>query len=340
MLTCFLKSENEKDIDCEIVQYADRLWVNREGGLDCLRSFMVHNLDKNKSISRIRMVIPRESLNKVEDISKKFLDTNYIFVRSSFITGGYRRIKDDPIAECGRIDYDSFKDVNIYYNNIITTRPLKPHSAVLVEIKNEANPIKPGEFRLIATSFTTNPILKPMFGGGDIFHLEVNYFDKRDIQQAIEDLIGAEKLEIPVRKIYNDETKQGGFDIFIYLPPELQGQNFNCERMTTTPHQFDGTEGKDRQKFIWRGRYIFPKEDYLMMNKTSFSLEGYIHNPAKFEEMRQNITRIFTSIRKDKKWVYASIALAVLSLLGTFWNSICTSICWACNTISGFIKLK
>ena len=122
MLTAFVKSEDEKSIQCEIVKFVDRMWLEENGCIRCLRTFIIHNKDVREKLKRVRMIMPINSLLKTDDFSEKFLDPNYLFAKSVFSTGGYNLINKDPINKFGKIDYDDFKNVKVYYNNIITTR--------------------------------------------------------------------------------------------------------------------------------------------------------------------------------------------------------------------------
>ena len=324
MLTCFLKNPSEQDVECKIVQYADRIWLNSDGSIDCLREFIISNESTTNSLTRVRMVLPFRSLLKLEDKSERFLDPNFLFIKSSFITGGYELINKDPIHKGGGgvINYDGFPRVKVQCNNTIVARQLSPHNATLIEIQSKEDPIAPRELRFIAISFSVSSLLDQMFGSSDIYSLTLSYFNGMPIKQAIEELRGDNsKLEIPAVKIYDKETKQGGFDVFLYLPPNLAGQGFS-DKMAVSKHQFDGTEGPNRQKFIWRARFVFKDKDLLLMDKARFDLHGYINNPAKFEEMRSKISNIIETLKKNKKFTVIAIILSILALIKGFWPNI------------------
>jgi len=70
------------------------------------------------------------------------------------------------------------------------------------------------------------------------------------------------------------------------------------------------------------------------MNKTDFTLEGYIHNPGRFEQMHLDIKNIWAHLNKGKKLVYISIVLALLSLFKAFWSHIFLALGWIINKLS------
>lgn len=323
MLLCFLKDKEEQGVSCEIVTYCDRLWLNSDGGIDCIKIFIINNTDTEKSLTRVRMLVPYKNLLEIKDISEKFLDPSFLLTQNS--TGGYTLGEYDPIRKLGTITIDGFQNVNVLANNIITTSHLKPSEVSLVEIKNEVNPILPGEFRLIALSFSVSSLLEQMFGKeSDTYSLCIDYLDKTQNSQALGHLVGNNKLEIPIKKIFNAETRQGGFDIFLYLPPELSGQDFNADKISESELQFNGQKGEKRQKFLWRGRLLFqdPNIKYLECGK-EFEIHGYVRNPHRIRHVEKKLIELNLFLKENQKWFWVGFVLTIIALIKAFWVDIC-----------------
>ncbi|MBA7532966.1 hypothetical protein ES705_25201 [subsurface metagenome] len=312
MLVCVLKEESEKECDAEIVKYVDRIWLDTKGTISCIRQFIVSVPNGSKPLTRIRMLIPFKRVLELKDLSGTLLDKNYVF--NSLNTGNNEVNRHDPIKKIGNIKYDDFQNVEVLYdveNLLLSTSVM--NQASLIEIQRKDNGLQPGNLWVIRLSFVITLVWDLLFE--DNYLLEFEYFNSFKYKDELSKL-GNRKLEIPLRKIFNSETKQGGADIFLYLLHPLQGRDFNSHKETVAKHMFEGKEGEQNyQKFVWRGRIAFPDDEFLKLDKTSWQLKGYAVNPSKRQEAFEKINKTWKETLKNKRWVFWSFMIAIISAL-------------------------
>jgi hypothetical protein len=288
MLVAFFKSHTERECECNVVKFVDRIWIDKSGNLSCIRTFIV-NLSKNsKPLTEIRMLVPFRKIAELDDISETCLLDDYLFNNQHFSTGGYAIKSLDIDRTNGIVHYDFF-ETEVYTTNLIKSFdcPKNPNCRI-ISVNMKTAPINHDEFRLIRLKFKITSVLDEVFPR--VYNLELNYFDNRSVSGTY-DVLEIKSLEIPVMKLSDPNNKKGGFDIFVHLPEDLSSTNFNALTQTTSDHLPDGTISKKRiQKFIWRARGIFGEEvDFLRAGETIIRVEGLLNDPYELEEIRKEI---------------------------------------------------
>jgi len=329
MLIAFFKSHEDKECDCEIVKFVDRIWVEKKGDLKCIRTLMIHV--KNGStipLKYIRILTPFREIPELSDMTETCLDQNFLF--NGFSTGGYKIRSSNPEQHYGIISYDYFQNVKVYTDSEVKSyqSPTKNYKTIAIDFPK--HPIVPGEFRLLRFSFSITSILDALFPR--VYSFMLDYFNNKS--PYIEDcrLLNIQELEVPVNKLFNKEKKQGGFDIFVYLPPNLSCTNFNATTQLTSKHLPDGKESKtSTQKFIWRARNIFPDDmvTHLKIGITPLSINGLLNDPFEMEEIRGAISTLKddtatlkSESKKALKIGIIALIFSIISLMIVFYDSI------------------
>jgi hypothetical protein len=317
MLIAFFKSHEDKDCDCKIAKFVDRIWIDKSGNLICIRTMIIHVVEGSNPLHEIRMLTPFRQLPEFEDLSETCLSSDYLFNNPHFSSGGYEINRLDIDRTYGLVFYDYFR-ADVFTNNLIKSfdSPIS-HECKVFSIKFK-NPILPGTFRLIRTKFKITSVLDEIFPR--IYNLKLEYFHK-DLFQGDYNTIAS--LEIYAIKLFNIETKQGGFDVFVHLPKNFSGSNFNALTQTTGRQLHDGSlSNKVCQKFIWRARELFPPEiEYLRAGDTPFAVEGLLNDPYELEEIRGNINYLKGGLKKAKRNSIIAICVAVFfGLMAIFRN--------------------
>jgi len=89
MLIAFFKSHEDKDCDCEIAKFVDRIWIEESGAIKCIRTFIIYvRKDSPKPLTDIRMLMPFHQTPELYCISDTCLNESYLFNKSQFSTGG------------------------------------------------------------------------------------------------------------------------------------------------------------------------------------------------------------------------------------------------------------
>lgn len=307
MLVAFYKSQQDRNVDCEISKFVDRIWIDSSGDLTCIRTFVVHVKSESPGpLTAVNMLVPFRQVSDLEDQSHTCLNSNYLFNNKAFSTGGFSIKTSNPAEKRGEISYDGF-DVLVCTNNEIKSHSTPKKVSRIISVDFPLLPIEPGNFRLIRIHFKVTSILDEVFP--KFHHFEARYFEAAECLKDYE-LLDVDNLEIPVNKIFNMDTKQGGVDIFLYLPPELKGTNFNSLTETTSEHLPNGTEAEKKgQKFIWRARAMIPEEvGYLKSRETEFMIGGWINDPFEMEKIRGDISHLrLTSMTAKKLAIWALI---------------------------------
>jgi hypothetical protein len=79
------------------------------------------------------------------------------------------------------------------------------------------------------------------------------YFEAQRFATARQ-LVHGREFEVPVRPILDSATKQGGFDVFVYLPIGCPGENWGDTPKTEHIEPSGQTGGGSRRKYTYRLR--------------------------------------------------------------------------------------
>ncbi|MBW2148646.1 MAG: hypothetical protein JRG73_03610 [Deltaproteobacteria bacterium] len=287
MFVAFFKSHVDKNCECEIAKFVDRIWIDKSGNLTCIRTFIVHVAENSPPLQAIRMLIPSQQTPELYEISDTCLTDDYLFNHSFSSTGSYEIKSLDIDRTYGKVYCDYF-EVDVYTDNVIKSFECPKKTSRVVSIEFREQPITPGTFRLIRITFKISSPLVEIFPR--VYSLQLHYFDKALVCGAYERL-DIKTLEVPVKKKFNPQIKQGGFDIFLYLPENLSSTRFNALTQTTSNHLPDGTNSeKPCQQFVWRGEAAVPDDvKYLKAGEAFFTIEGLLNDPYEMEEIRAEI---------------------------------------------------
>jgi len=317
MLVAFFKSHEDKRCECEIVKFVDRIWLGKSGDLEVIRTFIIYVKEGSDPLSEIRMLVPFRQTPDLFDLSHTCLQQDYLFNSRTFSTGGFKIDRINAETH-GIITYDFFK-TEVFTNNRIKSFDSPNKTARIIAIAFSDHPIKAENFRLFRLTFKVTSVLDKLFPR--VYSLKLNYFDKSLFVEDCEKL-GIQELEVPANKVFDPRSKQGGFDIFLYLAEgRMSSTNFNASTQTTARHMPDGTDsGKLSQKFIWRARLIFPSDEtkLLRCEETKFSIEGLISDPYELEELRGKMSILEIGQVKIRRSSIIALILAIASIVLMF----------------------
>ena len=299
MIIAFFKSHDDRNCECEVAKFVDRIWVQNTGDIRCIRTFIIHVKESSKSnLSAVRILTPFQQIPDLQDLSQTCLQPDYLYNEAKFSTGGFTVKHFSAEKDYGKVSYDYFQDVDVYTENQIKSYDTPEKLCRVISFDFLRHPVQAGEFRLVRYSFRLTSMLDEVFPR--IYNFKLTYFDKQAFSKEFE-LLGIDALEIPAKTLYDRQTKGGGFDVFVYLDENLKSTNFNANTQTTANHLPDGTQSqKLAQKFIWRARMIFPIDiDTLLAGKAVFSVEGLVNDPFELEELRNEISTLKRGHRKS-----------------------------------------
>jgi len=318
MIVAFFKSHHEEQCKCEIVKFSDRIWIERNGDISCIRTFIV-SVDKASPVplTIVRMLTPHQEIRGLEDLTPTCLEKDYLFNTNSFSTGGYKIKTISPENNYGTIDYDFINNVEVYLDGLIKTYPANNGNGLVISCESAKNPIMPGALRMFRIRFKVTSQLDQIFQR--VYNFSLTYFSNRELSETYK-LMNIEKLMIKAVKIADELKKKGGFDIFLYLAEDLSSSNFNATTQTVGNHLSNGTVAKKKtQKFIWRARKIYEDSEvyYLEPGKNIIHLEGLINDPNELEEIRDNIGQL----QKGNK---SNFRIGIFAIVFTFITLIIT----------------
>lgn len=254
MLVQFLTLQGDRSVEAEIVKYADRIWLDKNGVAEILHSIIV-GVVGGHPLEQLSMLLAVEdgSIEDLRDASEtcfKEPDECY-FNRAK--TNGYR-IEEQPDTDgLGYVFVDGFNHVEVCTQNRVTHKAVA--NSCLVTVSFGKKPIAPGSFRKLRLySKLKLPVHRLNNKEEESYTIEFGYFDATSFQDAIQ-IIGGQEHEIPVRAIIDHKTRQGGFDVFVYLPPSFTGRNWWGGEPRTEYVEVSGQEaGVARTKYTFRLR--------------------------------------------------------------------------------------
>lgn len=299
------KEDTERDAKAEIVKYTDRIWFNEDGDANYLQSMIIHVLDDSpKPLSQLFFLLPapKDHVRDVKDASETCLDDQFVF--NSFKTLGYRiKTKDE---NGGTIFNDGFDNVTVRYGNTLD-EPLIIGNTTCISVKFNGD-IQSGEFREIRLRFLISGLATSR---RTAYTVDLSYFGDYTVEADYKVAVNSVKghAQIPVIAIYDKDTKQGGFDVILYLPPDMEGRDFPAlARKSIDTHTEDGSEGDEREKYIWHLR------EATDAREATFGLRISITGRWSYE-IRPVIVWLFDEVTKSSRIGIVALILAVVSLI-------------------------
>jgi len=247
MLVAFCKDHNDKDVEVKVIKFADRIWANEAGGIECHREIYLDL--KGDSLRQIFMLTMFRHILELQDLTDTFLDENYPpNLRSS---GKYELTN----ARERLFSTDFLKDIIAIQIKSIQYQTIGECSLIQIIFED---PIEgPAKFAL-RFKFKVKSVVEDLEEGRRV--LELSYFQSRHCEQECNnlDVLGREIKAVTIL----DEEKSGGFDILIHLP-------LGVTNVTTSEHgnithdklEPNGRYGEEkRYQCIWHMRQFFGDE--------------------------------------------------------------------------------
>ncbi len=315
MLISFLKPNKDKDTNCEIRKFVDRIWIYKDLSLYCMRTFIVYVDEDSSPLHKIRMAMPLRNITEWDDLSFTLLDENYMY--NNFASNAFFHLHNLSFEHNrGEITHDGFK-CEINTENVIKVfnAPKNEDKFSVFEVDFKDNPIVGGKHRAIRFGFQIDKVMECIFSYTYILNLK--YFDN-EITKGYEYLLNS---NIPVKNLYNRENNnQGGFDIFVYFLDKLVSSDFYPHTRTFSAHLPDGTNNSQKHpKLIWRGRLSYEDHDLLLPEKNKINIEGYVKDPIEMDDMRCQIDFVKKETtclsRQSKKALWISVIAIVAAIL-------------------------
>lgn len=316
MLIMVYKANEEKEAKAEIVKYSDRVWFDSTGDAKCLRSAIIHILgDSPKPLSQLSFLIPvpRDHILEILDRSETCLAVDFPF--NHFKTGGYK-IKTKTESG-GTIFNDGFDDVTVRHGNTVDIIGIDNTSVVTLKFAQE---IRRGEFREVRFLLSISSLATII--REDTYAIDLPYFGEftsLSTYRAATDQVRAHE-QIPVIPIYNKDTRQGGFDVILYLPPGVTGHDFPAlATKSIDRYNEEGVESEGREKYIWRLRQATDAPEVNLGVRFSIAGNWSFEIRPKIREMGRMVTFLlmaFEDIRKSaSKSFWISIAALVVGIV-------------------------
>ena len=280
MLICFLA---EKGIECKIVKYADRIFLEDDGSAEVMRLFIVELPQKgSSSLNKIRFLIPRLA-NNIENLSRFSGDPTYPFNEEGSATNEIRVINEH------RIIYDGF-DCRIGHQHTIESHSYEDTTRVDIDLRDD--PIPPGSREMFRFKFNISGLIKKL-PSKNVF--EFTYFCPDKSKKDAFPTLSHDHTILPVIPIYNSQTLQGGFDILVYAPPaqEISSVLGKYTHVDTVFRSKGERLSRKRSGILWHLREFIqsPYEDIVWREATGFNrrwlFEGTVKTPVVYEDIAQ-----------------------------------------------------
>lgn len=278
MLTCFLA---EKDIDCKILWYGNRIWLKDDCGAEVMCSFIVEVSQKNAhALNKISFLIPRP-ISDLENLSRFSTDSAYTFNQEGRTTGEIKVINEH------RVIFDDF-DCRVRHKHSMSPHFYEGTTRVDIDLRDELTP--PGSRELFLLKFNVSGLIKKL-PNTSIF--KFYYFcpeqSKRDAFSALSHGYSV----VPIVPIYNLETRQGGFDIFVYAPPAQEVRSV-IGKYTHVEINFNSKGERlprKRSGVLWHLRELIesPQELIVWKKGVGFNkrqqIEGTVEVPVVYQDI-------------------------------------------------------
>ncbi len=286
MLIGFLKYPPGCDV--RIIKFVDRIWLKEDSSAEILRRFVLE-VDSNSPdhLESITCLVPGSKMSELQDRSYMGADRAYYF--NMIFTSGPITVKSEVKDQTpGLVDMDGIEDVLTFRKAAprdLSSQPLAVYQSVRYTFPRR---IKKGERVQVILYFRSKDLINditPVGIGGKIYAIDIPYFKTAGLAyDEYMKTVGSDPPCVKICKYYGkNETGgyKGGFDIFLYLPPNFTYQDINPPGFEMQPDQYlsDGSEGTDTySKLIWRMRKLFPEQppDFLPHTLDFSSIRGLL----------------------------------------------------------------
>ena len=321
MLVSFYKDFESEKASVSVIKFADRIWVNEEGDIECHREIYFELKDGN--LKKCLILTPFKNILELEDITKTLLDENYVLNKKS--SGEYKLI--DKANRFFAMDYIE----NIYAVPIKIIQSVNIGTCSYIEISFD-HEIKIAQKCAFRFKFRINSMAEKL--GEDSFHLKLSYFDGRSCKNECTAL-NIHKREIKAATIL-DTNRSGGFDILIHLPAGAKPTDTSeyCHK-GESPVSPSGLEDKKRVQCIWHMRELYNDEvgREIGVNNghpffVTYSMRSLTERVDELRKEIENIKQGNQHLRKDLKKTargqYIGTILAIIAIIFTIIGIIIT----------------
>jgi len=280
VLTCFLA---EKGVECKIVKYSDRIWLEDDGSVEVMRLFIVELSQKGSSgLNKISFLIPR-SINNIENLSRFSVDTTYPFNEEGRATGEIRVINEHKII------YDDFA-CRVGHQYTIDSHPYEDATRVDIDLRDD--PIPPGSREMFRLKFNVSGLVEKL---PNIKVFKFTYFCPEGCKKDAFPTLSHDHAILPVIPIYKPQNFQGGFDILVYAPPaqEIRSVLGKYAHIEINFKSKGERLSRKRSGVLWHLREFIqsPHEDIVWRKATGFNkrwaIEGTVEIPVVYDDIAQ-----------------------------------------------------
>lgn len=309
MFVCFLRPGENEDVECRIIKYLDRIWLDKNGNGEVMRTFIVE-VSKG-DLTQISCLIPheRQNVSNLKDYSRLSTNSQYPFNAIGRQTGEISVINESTVV---------FDDLTcrVSHNHRMELHPYSDGTTIRIDLRDA--PISARAKELIRFKYNLRNLVHFAPTAG-VF--KFSYFCPERCRNGFSSLSGSRKI-IPVIPILDESSLQGGFDIFIYPPPECQvtsdigkysARDIDCDSKGTPISRTNGV--------LWRLRnFIKEPTKEINLDKVSstfnvrLDIDGSIVRPASFEHVKVLRERIDRSTTMS----LTALIVAIISVAGLY----------------------
>lgn len=313
MLTCFLV---EKGVKCKIIKYIDRIWLKEDNNNEVMRAFVIEvNPENAKSLEKFSFIIPRlVKTANLENLSHDSVNPKSFFNEEGRSTGETRVMGEN------RIIYDGF-DCQVDHKH--TLKPHYSEKATRIDFDLRNNPIAPGDIELFRLKFNINDLIE---SAPNVAAFELSYFAIEECKEDIFLELSSAYDVMPIVPMYEMETLHGGFDIFVYAPPNKEiGSPVGPYGHTSMNYDYKGNSlKKDLHGIRWHLREIIgsPSEEIVWEKSKGFvsrkKIQGTLRTPVQAKDIKELKE---SSIRNLKIGIVAIVISIIAIILHIFFKT-------------------
>lgn len=247
MLSCFLKMVGEESPTVFVDKFIERVWVHENGSATILRTVILGCRD-NSGITGFVMVIPGlVNSEQVIDLSATGLDPSFHW---NFKESNSFQIVDDQNRE---IKYDGLDSVFVPAK---LSFDINHHGGfTLLEIALNKK-IKPGQRVFVRIKIESSQFAR-LKNDKDLYFAHP-YLSTEGTKVSLSKIIDFPKLQIPIIPLQDQETRAGGFDVFVTSPENMQivAEPDSKNQPTKGLTDIEGKPIESRTSRVWRLRFV------------------------------------------------------------------------------------
>ncbi len=306
MLVGFFKKQEERDCACEIVYFADRIWLREDEDGLFFRKFLVRLSEQSpRPLSEIRMAVPSTELINLESWNHTaFLEPEQFYFNSPSIrtTGKYRILQrptgSDKHCEVGLIADQGLDNIKVYLGDGAVPRHQQVGDCRVVAFRFPTA-LLPGDLAESRVFFTIPNVSKNLGPSEDFptHNVELHYLCAAKHGAACE-ILGKDNF-VPVRPTLGGQNHSGGFSVLLYTPENfirVTGFQNSEERLDFRDHT--GNTTGPRTKFVFQLRRLVQAEGGNEQEAIGPDREFVISGTITPRDTGQRIRQIINGVKK------------------------------------------